>query len=165
MLPDFKTYLNETYWSGMNRRAQGVQKRKEDDANKLDCEELCEYLRNLYNVGYDFVYNFANIDGINIKIFENSVRYFRLLILDFNEPERLIALPNVPALKDSHLYEVINDKFKLIVATPKGFTDDKICIYPKDESTKIDNNFAISFIDFILDNLSPPFYTSLKRNK
>ena len=30
MIPNFNTYLNETYWSNMNRRAQGTLNRKED---------------------------------------------------------------------------------------------------------------------------------------
>ena len=51
MIPDFKTYINETYWSNLNKRAQGTIVRKEDNTNiinKYDGDEMVEYILDNY---------------------------------------------------------------------------------------------------------------------
>jgi hypothetical protein len=48
MIPDFNTYLKESHWSEMNRRSQGVTKRKEDDIEHFDRDGFFSYLESHY---------------------------------------------------------------------------------------------------------------------
>ena len=50
MIPDFKTYINETYWSRMNRRSQGTLNKKEDSIDLMDEKALYEHIHNSYEV-------------------------------------------------------------------------------------------------------------------
>jgi hypothetical protein len=87
MIPDFKTYIKESYWSEMNRRSQGVKMRREDDVNNLDNEDFYEYLKRRYNVGDGIIYNSSSTYSINIKLLENEVRVIRLWIMECDKPE------------------------------------------------------------------------------
>ena len=50
MIPNFKTYLKESHWSEMNRRSQGIVKRKEEyiDVDSLSPKEMYDHLKKTY---------------------------------------------------------------------------------------------------------------------
>ena len=62
MIPDFKTYLNESIWSNINKRSEGSVSRKEDDVNNLDIDGLCEYIKGNYETGRHFIEVFTTND-------------------------------------------------------------------------------------------------------
>ena len=49
MIPDFKTFIEESLWSEIQDRSSGDAIRKEDDVNLLDRDEFYDYLKNKYN--------------------------------------------------------------------------------------------------------------------
>ena len=48
MIPDFKTFIKESIWSDIQDRSAGDTVRKEDDINIFDCDELYDYIFDLY---------------------------------------------------------------------------------------------------------------------
>ena len=54
MIPDFKTFIEESLWSEIQDRSSGDAIRKEDDVNLLDLDEFYEYIKEHYkaNVKY-----------------------------------------------------------------------------------------------------------------
>ena len=60
MIPDFKTYIKESVWGDIRRRAEGQAERKEDEIDNLEPDELAEYIKKKYDInvrdeffGYD----------------------------------------------------------------------------------------------------------------
>ena len=48
IIKKFDEFLNESHWSEMNRRSQGITVRKENNVNSLDYIDFFEYLKNRY---------------------------------------------------------------------------------------------------------------------
>ena len=48
MIPDFKTYINESIWSDIQKRSSGESVRKEDEVDLLDGVDLFNYLTKKY---------------------------------------------------------------------------------------------------------------------
>ena len=71
MIPNFKTYVNETYWSGMNRRSQGTLSRKEDSIDLMDENALYEHINDSYEV-------IANISRP-----QDAIRYIKSAVDDY----------------------------------------------------------------------------------
>ena len=165
MIPDFKTYINESHWSEMNRRSQGIKTRREDDVNNLDREDFSEYLKRRYNVGDDIIYNSSSTYSINIKLLENEVRVMRLWIMECDKPEKVLLIPNVLAITKSKLYEIIKDRYIFEITNEYSRFEEKLKVLPKDKNAKVDNKFIVSFIDDVIDNICPPFETKLNYKK
>ena len=51
MIPNFRTYLNESVWGDLRKKSLGQEERMEDDVNSLGCADFCEYLKTKYE-GY-----------------------------------------------------------------------------------------------------------------
>ena len=74
MIPDFKTYIEESIWSNINKRSEGNLDRKEDNIDGLGFHEFVSYLKDTYIVDDDT--NFFEIgtfmpsgsDIVNISI-------------------------------------------------------------------------------------------------
>ena len=48
MIPDFKTYLNESVWGDIRKKSLGKEERKEDDIETLSPRGLYEYILSYY---------------------------------------------------------------------------------------------------------------------
>ena len=66
MIPDFKTFIEESLWSEIQDRSSGDAIRKEDDVNLLDRDEFYDYLKNKYNKISHMISK--NPSEINIKL-------------------------------------------------------------------------------------------------
>ena len=146
MIPDFKTFINESIWSDIQDRSAGDTVRKEDDINHMDSYEFWEYLRDTYisqHPNRDTID--SPIDGaIVMPFFMKSDLMMYALWIEFNNNKiECISIPDVTVSK----YEGIEDVFNL-----EGYSgvETRICVCPKDGS-EITNSFAGKVIDYLLD--------------
>ena len=92
MIPNFSTYLKESVWGNISKRAEGSVSRKEDDINNLDIDELCNYIKDKY----EFITNDTWPIYVGRTTWNEGRPY--LYVLLFYGDER--KLPNIPA----HIY-------------------------------------------------------------
>ena len=132
----------------MNRRSQGIQKRKEDDINHLDAESLCAYVRSKYNV---------KTYSIDHAIDDDGTHYLYIPILAYDEggyvchlyrnfyPDDNITLDMELKYLDKDLYNKLSERFSV-----SRYSRDFLKISPKG-GRRIDNNFYIEVIEYIID--------------
>ena len=161
MIPDFKTYITESTWGDMRRRAEGEQIRKEDDVNYLNFNDFFEYLASHYkpnNLDYEIrkSMDFMNVNHHNILI--------PIEILQ-KEPQRPLckALRIEYNIDNNHTYifigksllekypelENILSKVYDAVSTSKS-----IRLVPKDG--EVTNNKIVKLIDTLLGTVEEP---------
>jgi hypothetical protein len=132
----------------MNRRSQGIQKRKEDDINHLDAESLCAYVKSKYNV---------KTYSIDHAIDDNGTHYLYIPILTYDKggyvchlyrnfyPDDNITLDMELKYLDKDLYNKLNERFSV-----SKYSRDFLKICPKG-GRRIDNNFYIEVVEYIID--------------
>ena len=161
MIPDFKTYINETYWSDMNKRSQGTRIRKEDNVNRLTSENMVDFLNDRYGFYNDFQdfdiysYNKNGVSTIHIPVASEDsvdnrcveVKYKQgsseiiQICLDTRVVEEVPVVLN--ALKNQFDVE-IKKEWGVVDFYPVGY------VYPKG-SKELSNKFLIEVLDFIAD--------------
>lgn len=87
MIPDFKTYLEESIWSNINKRSEGSVSRKEEDINNLDIDGLCEYIKDKY----EFITNESWPVYVGTKM-NTDITFLHVLVYYDNER----TFPNIP---------------------------------------------------------------------
>ena len=164
VIPDFKTYISESVWGDMRRRAEGQSNRKEDSVNLLDIEGLEQYLQN----HYEYTGRFKN----HYEPMVSSTRNALLSMNGFAEKDHL-------GTSYYHLYMRIRDDKKVVSI---GKTAQKLHIYelmmkqyimsdmdgayeyklePKEGN--VDNQFFIDVLDFIIANVQSPEENIVKK--
>ena len=165
MIPNFRTYINETYWSGMSKRSKGFAIKKEDDIDLMDLKGLYDYLTNTYNCksGYskDDVIMISPAETIiTIGVYENKNRMMGGIDLRFeyvnsewedagynNTYAVLIADSPQSDLKQVPEWLVKElEKFAVMDTSHPRF----YLIYPKD-GVKTTNKFLLKVLDCILE--------------
>ena len=147
--------INETYWSRMNRRAQGTLDRKEDRINvdDLNVVEFHKYLLDNYMVTYtchglNDIKDNPNEYILEIPIlkYHNDKRYCYRLIYKYQKSKKDVHMSNM-ALNISYPYllDVLKKEFNVEITT--GF----VFISPRDGS-ECTNSFCIKVIKTILKN-------------
>ena len=163
MIPDFKTYLKESVWGDIRRRAEGVQDRKENDIDLLDLEGLFQYMKDHYGL-YDGlnITKYEPTETLLIPVFNKggTSGIYQLYVENFKDPEKKILELVSPRFisSDDLLYAKIREKYKLL--TPK-YNYDKNVIIAKDEHTPATNSFVLDVLDFIIDNITDTRYKIL----
>ena len=145
MIPDFKTYINETYWSNMNKRAQGTIVRKEDNTNiinKYDGDEMVEYISDNYEFTQSgYMVDYFEEDLIVPVIYKKRQHTFysseETYDLKF-EKMRYISI------NSEEIGEELQDEFKVYIGGEES------TIEPKDSNDKMDNVFFIKVLDYII---------------
>ncbi len=69
VIPDFKTFINESIWSDMQDRGTGDTVKTEDDVEKFTIERLGDYLQAHYKTGRSFIEVFTTN---NPKYYKNK---------------------------------------------------------------------------------------------
>ena len=112
MIPNFNTYVNETYWSRMNRRSQGTLDRKEDknpllvEFNKIKKMDL---LRpgTIFVSGIDYLWTPCNFGANSPE--EPGLYLSREEILELND---ILEGTNYEIVTETHIKHLISRPFK-----------------------------------------------------
>lgn len=168
MIPDFKTYLKESVWMDIHKRSTGEAERKEEDINLLDMNSFHKYLCDRYEKTNDYFKNdgyiniFPQSHIINIMLFENTEesRVYRVIIWEFNKTP-YITIPRKPLFIQSDFFKKIEEKYTLVKSGDD--LSPLFTVKSKDGSDDSSNKFFVEVIDFLLDNIEPPFDPYLKR--
>ena len=150
MIPDFKTFINESIWSDLQDRSSGEVTRKEDDINNLDFEEFVNYLKDTYEVtiqpdffqiGSWYIGGGNGVGNISIPIEKNNSDETpnlsnRMLMLKKDiQKDNFEIKPNkyVFRLYPSELRKTFGDKYDLDAENfeiiPKdGIINNQVCV-------------------------------------
>ena len=155
MIPDFKTFINESAWGEMRHRSSGQQIRREDDINNLDIEGLGEYILDHYSIDDGNIF-YKDAHGICIGL---SIFYLKLdnddLLLEyfFNDDYNEMVVTTYRGIEKyfPDMFDKMKKEYSVYdTETPNGM----MALYgisPKDER-KVDNKFFLEILDFIIDN-------------
>ena len=155
MIPDFKTYIGESTWGDMARRAEGEQIRKEDDINRLDMQGLLDYIQKKYEFSKEVITLSSSI-GIPLFSHESSIVY---LTISFTYSHDRIYDVYSRFMYDSPLKDSISSilKQKYSIRKVKENSISKYdgrhfaLISTKPKKGDIDNRFVIDVIDTYID--------------
>ncbi len=174
MIPDFKTYIKESIWSDIQDRSSGETKRKEDDVNNLDGEELKDYITKHYKPLNTFaIVTYAGgilcvpiikittqVDNKFVKKTNHSImyhpesKYGKICIVDdiIDCVDGLLEKLNAHFEIKEHYGENIGGGYTLYYVSPKDGSDET-------------NKFFIEVLDFLLDNIpdSPNYKKSTEK--
>ena len=153
MIPDFKTYINESVWGDLHSRGIGETEREEDDVNLLDLDGLVDYIKENYKsttskwyindlVSYDKVYK-----NLCITLCELQSRYYGYLYFIHEIKSPIITIDNSFFNDDKNLLKVIEKKYTVINNTHY------IKVEPKNFTGEITNKFFLEVLDFIIENI------------
>ena len=161
--------VNESIWSDMQDRGSGELVKKEDDVNPLKFDDFFEYLTRRYTDkksknGKDFIVKVDDSKFISLITFEDTKesRFYRVGIWDFdNKP--YITIPKRFPFTESKFFEKISEAFELTTLdVDDRWQDPKFIVRPKNGGN-VDNRFFITVIDFLIDNVEPPYIASISR--
>lgn len=180
MIPDFKTYINETVWGDIRRRGNGTDVKQEDTI-----EDIFNYLNDNYKQSpFEHEKITHADDSIRVPLFKcpflnsycdmgiNNTGYITLSTINPNKYDLKDASSQMkstiktlkPAL--NVLYDKITIVYSVIEVSEfdglEHWYDFKI--KPKDGG-KITKQFCAGFIDFIFDNLDKKIKRVIKKNK
>ena len=155
MIPDFKTYINESIWSDMQDRSSGETVRKEDDINYLDMLGLLDYIQKKYEFNKEIMTLSSSI-GIPLFSYKSNIIY---LIISFTYSQDKIYDVYSRVIYDSQLKNSISSilKQKYLTKISKENTMSKYfgryvaLISTKPKKGDIDNRFVIDVINTYID--------------
>ena len=147
MIPNFKTYINETYWSDMNKRAQGTRVRKEDNVNLMDAWQFNDYLGKIYIAEPDD-FDDETGDSISYYVSEN----IGCTLGEIND--NIYVGINANEKDEPELFKKIRNNFKVIYIDKDNVPGEESYydIEPKDDRN-VDFKFFITVLDFLIDNI------------
>lgn len=162
MIPDFKTYIRESVWGDMRKRAEGWTEREEDSIDNLDFEEFVDHLRETYDTGDDYFYQIGtyptqgtSIMNLSIPIEKNEYdetpnMSSRMLTIQWDkDTEKYICIsPNqyIFKLYPNELKTTFKDEFDIDVSGQK--------LIPKDGI--ITNSVCMKVIDKLINMVERP---------
>ena len=161
--------LNESLWADVQSQASGEVDKKEDDVNHLDFYDFYEYLTGRYTNrksinGKDYIVKVDDSKFISLITFEDTKdsRFYRVGICDFDK-KPYITIPKREFLIRSNYFKKISEAFELTeLEALDTFDTPKYIVKPKDGG-EVNNRFFITVIDFLIDNVEPPYVASIER--
>jgi hypothetical protein len=135
MIPNFKTYINESVWSDIHKRSNGETIRKEDDIELLDMFGLYEYILDHYELTdkrFEMTYGTENM-AIYVSKFGDEI----MLTYKFGEVHCFFNLSKPLYIELSKLFYI------------KRAEENHYIIFPKKDVT---NKFYIDVLDCIIAN-------------
>ena len=165
MIPDFKTFITESLWSDMQRRAEGSDKRIEDDIDFFDSESFIEYIESIYNyTSNDPIKtenNYINDMVIVYPFYDDSSYAYPVYLKGFknNNETHIYVYKQFLSKKGKDIYKILSDNYTIVDtsiifhSSPKKEKelDMKEVVIPNNTKTK--RLFFIKLIDFLLDNI------------
>ena len=155
MIPDFKTYLNESVWGDLRKKSLGQEVRTEEDVNLMDMEGFKNYLYDRYTYpepDYEYV-KISDLEPEELfvvftgPIFKFGSRW--ALYIDYKR--NIVTFNDIKSIKDTHkelpqLFEKLNSRYKL-----ERKKNDRFTTYIVEPDKKATNSFFLEVIDFIVD--------------
>ena len=154
MIPDFKTYINESIWSDMQDRSSGETVRKEDDINYLDMLGLLDYIQKKYEFNKEIMTLSSSI-GIPLFSYGSHIVY---LIISFTYSQDRIRdiysrVIYEPPLKN--ISSILKQKYLTKISKEKSMSKyvgrHFVLISTKPKKGDMDNRFVIDVIDTYID--------------
>ena len=154
MIPDFKTYIDESVWNDIRKRGNGTDVKKEDDIEHLDRDDMFDYIYTIYHQD-------PNVHVLPLKSStENNYLYFSLPMFMYRyNVHRLVAYYTDGDINKIILfanekecvgfYKELTDNFK-IYRDPSGLS------YIKSKDNTISNKLLLDVIDTISTNAEKP---------
>jgi hypothetical protein len=173
MIPDFKTYIKESHWSEMNRRSQGVIKRKEDDVNNLNLSELYDYIYNNYNMldendlTYSLLPKVREPYSLNLMPIWKENNYVELKYFKNKDNEMEVSVSRNIAYREGgyyNLYKALKETYKLYDTVNYNRTNVSFGIAPQNGS-KPTNRFLLEVLDFIIEQNPVPNCLEITKKK
>ena len=155
MIPDFKTFIEESLWSEIQDRSSGDAIRKEDDIDFLDYEEFFVYLTEHYKpkskkdnekIGGRTPITNMNVIEIFIPIEYIDGRIKTLMIVISNKDNSIVSMATSPTIFDKYvnLEKMLSNNYTL---------NDSRYLEPKKKPT---NKTVVDLIDMFLDVVDNP---------
>lgn len=153
MIPDFKTYLKESVWGDVRRRAEGQSIRREDDINNLSQDELFNYLKAHYiTTKYEIDNDHKPIDkenGVSVPFaipYEASNHGYGIY-MDFKKNGKVITFNSELKKELPDIYNKLCDNYSV-----SAYTRYLSMVSPLDGG-EVTNQFYIDVIEFLIDNV------------
>lgn len=169
MIPDFNTYIKESVWGDIRRRAEGQSIRKEEEIDHLDQYEFGDYLKSIYNcVEYrDVIHigdkdedeDFISIQALEIHIGNNL--YVELCNMNDNIEIHMTYVKKAPSL--DKLIKQMKEVFGVQIEQDGFSSEVYVNIWNKDDPHHITNSFFVKVLDYILDNANKTWMRLLWR--
>ena len=194
MIPDFKTYIGESIWSDMQDRGNGDAFKKEDGVNLMNKDQFFEYLKKhyvytgpnpeKYSIKKDCRYDYNRVIFIPIYQFEERDEPYYLRI-DYNIKKKTISKDSTDKIDtensimiqceswmtpDSGFFERLDNNERFGVEEIREYDDygDYVLrylnIYPYDYYEKIDNQYFIDVIDYLIGDMDKDIVPVIKKN-
>ena len=153
MIPDFRTYINESVWADIHKRSNGQTVRKEDDINSLDRDGLYDYIFSIYDTinQYPLPSKGQTVPDdtfFSIPIFKDQFKIYRLYVSFLeNKINKISLMANHNNVKD--FMTPLVDKFNVFI-TEIGI----LKISAKDGT--VSNQVCMDVIETIVENAPHP---------
>ena len=171
MIPNFKTYIKESVWGNISKRAEGTLDRKEDNIDNLNGKEFCTYLTHRYEVvdapNNEILSYSQQPDIIQIPICykkKNLImngkkhecgKVFNIQIWSIDKPDKIkLCITGDIFDEGKELCQKLKEEYW--ITRPNFFWANIIPRIPGSPSPgTVTNTFIIKVIDFILENPTP----------
>ena len=190
VIPDFKTFINESIWSDMQERGNGDIFKKEDDVDNLDFKQMYDRLCGLYKIIND-QYSIIEYDPqfgddccrIAVPIFKLNDEYaYLILCYECGDPEdqdddfdwyAVEKWVNFEIMKVDNFnkvcpdfFEKFTNKFDIEDIGDHKYNPDlyEITITPKPER-KVTNSFFMEVFNYVYNNIDWNKVTQLIKRK
>ena len=152
MIPDFRTYINESVWADIHKRSNGQTVRKEDDINSLDCDSLYEYIFDLYEqVDEQFIPLKGQVTQsrtyFHIPIFKNEKVYTLDVVFIDNKISEIKLMTYKHCIEN--FKHPLSDKFSITIRPDKALK-----ITSKDG--EVSNQVCMDLIKTIVEDAPEP---------
>ena len=154
IIKTFSEFINESIWSDIQDRSMGKTVRKEDDINIFDCDELYDYIFDLYK-SID-IYPLPLVSStsqthtyFSIPIFKSGYKAYRLdCTFENNKISKITLMASITDIKD--FKQSLIDNFDLTVRD-----DGALSITAKDGT--VSNQVCMDLIKTIVENAPEPY--------
>ena len=161
MIPNFKTYLEESVWGDLRKKSLGQEVREENNIDNLNRKGFYEYLTQRYKPSPAGSQRFNNI-RLSSSIGEEApimvpLIYFKDNVYTLYIPGKVVDCAYIYIKKKDVYKEFLDElrlKYRLVINEPSKVWEDEVCIYiyPKENiQEKLPNSFFVELIDYILD--------------
>lgn len=156
--------LSESIWSDIQDRSSGDVIRKEDDINRMNCDDLYDYIHELYEQINPFPVPLKsgegtsdkNIQYFSIPIFKVSYKVYRLDAVFTNDKiSNLALMANDADVRD--FKQALIDNFDVIIRSDNGLK-----IEEKDGT--LTNQTCMKLISVIVENAPEPYLIKKREN-
>ena len=151
MIPDFKTYIRESFWGDVHKRSRGDEIRKEDE----DMESFIKYLETHYEliepykehqmISYNSIYTNVGICAFAYKDKDHLYNFW----LNLKDDNGKYTLTINKTAQKYNIFDLLKKEYILKDAKTWDYI-----ISPKNKKT--DRNFFVEVLTFILSHVEYP---------